>query len=45
MQASGVVMMKIMVFGAGAIGSLFGGLLSTKNEVLLFGRKNQMTAI
>ncbi|MFO8078110.1 MAG: 2-dehydropantoate 2-reductase [Thermoplasmatota archaeon] len=38
-------MMKIMVFGAGAIGSLFGGLLSTKNEVLLFGRKNQMTAI
>lgn len=45
MQASGVVMMKIMVFGAGAIGSLFGGLLSTKNEVLLFGRKDHMAAI
>ena len=37
--------MEIVVFGAGAIGSFFGGLLSTKNKVLLFGRKNHVDAI
>jgi len=37
--------MKIVVFGAGAIGSLSGGILSTKNEVLLFGRKDHVNAI
>ena len=31
--------MKIVIFGAGAIGSLFGGLLSEKNNVILYGRQ------
>ncbi len=30
--------MNIVILGAGAIGSLFGGLLSKKNNVILFGR-------
>ncbi len=37
--------MKFIIFGAGAIGSLFGGLLSAHNEVLLVGRKEHMEAI
>jgi len=38
--------MNIVVFGAGAIGSLFGGLLSRKNnDVLLIGRKSHVDAI
>jgi len=37
--------MKILVFGAGAIGSLFGGLLSKNNEVVLIGRKPHVYAI
>jgi len=37
--------MKIIVFGAGAIGSLFGGLLSKKNDVTLVGRKLHIQAI
>jgi len=30
--------MKIIILGAGAIGSLFGALLSKKNNVTLIGR-------
>lgn len=37
--------MNIVVFGAGAIGSLFGGLLSQKNRVVLIGRKPHVHAI
>ena len=41
----GFYAMKFIIFGAGAIGSLFGGLLSTKNDVLLVGRKEHIEAI
>jgi len=37
--------MSIVVLGAGAIGSLFGALLSKKNDVLLVGRKQHIRAI
>ena len=37
--------MNIVVLGAGAIGSLFGALLSKKNDVLLIGRKQHIRAI
>jgi 2-dehydropantoate 2-reductase len=37
--------MNIVVFGAGAIGSLFGGLLSKNNNITLIGRKNHVKAI
>jgi len=37
--------MKIVVLGAGAIGSLFGGLLSKKNDVILVGRKPHVQTI
>lgn len=37
--------MRILVFGAGAIGSLLGGLLSTRHDVLLIGRKSHVDAI
>lgn len=37
--------MNIVVVGAGAIGSLFGGLLSKKNNVTLLGRTDHVTAI
>ena len=37
--------MKIIIFGAGAIGSLFGALLSKNNDVLLFGRRSHIDAI
>jgi len=37
--------MNIVVLGAGAIGSLFGALLSKKNDVLLMGRKQHIRAI
>jgi len=37
--------MNIVILGAGAIGSLFGGLLSKKNNVLLIGRKKHIQAI
>ena len=37
--------MNIVILGAGAIGSLFGALLSKKNNVLLIGRKNHADAI
>jgi 2-dehydropantoate 2-reductase len=37
--------MKIIIFGSGAIGSLFGALLSMNNDVLLLGRKSHINAI
>ena len=37
--------MKILIFGAGAIGSLFGAMLSKNNEVSLIGRKSHVNAI
>lgn len=37
--------MNIVVMGAGAIGSLFGGLLSKKNNVTLIGRTSHVNAI
>ena len=38
--------MKILVYGAGAIGSVFGAFLSNaQEEVILFGREKQMSAI
>jgi 2-dehydropantoate 2-reductase len=37
--------MKILVFGAGALGSFVGGLLSKNNDVTLIGRKKHVDAI
>jgi len=37
--------MKIVIFGAGAIGSLFGALLYKENNVVLIGRKPHINAI
>ena len=37
--------MNIVIFGAGAIGSLFGAILSKKNNVILVGRKNHVKII
>jgi len=37
--------MNIVIFGAGAIGSLFGAKLSKKNNVILVGRKNHVKII
>lgn len=37
--------MNIIVFGAGAIGSLIGGLLSKQNNVILIGRKKHVQEI
>ena len=37
--------MRFIVFGAGALGSLFGGILSRKNEVLLVGRHEHVKEI
>jgi len=37
--------MNIVIFGAGAIGSLFGSMLSRNNDVLLIGRKTHVNAI
>ena len=37
--------MRIVVFGAGAIGSLFGGFLSKNNNVVLIGRSSHVKAI
>lgn len=37
--------MKFIIYGAGALGSLFGGLLSKKHDVLLIGRKKHIEAI
>ncbi|OGS49417.1 MAG: hypothetical protein A3K68_02345 [Euryarchaeota archaeon RBG_16_68_13] len=37
--------MRILVFGAGAMGSFFGGLLSPRNDVTLVGRVDHMRAV
>jgi 2-dehydropantoate 2-reductase len=37
--------MRIAVFGAGALGSLMGGLLSTEHEVTLIGRRAHVEAV
>lgn len=37
--------MKIVVFGAGAIGSFFGGMLSFENKVCLVARKSHVDSI
>lgn len=37
--------LKVIVLGAGALGSLFGGLLSKKHDVVLVGRKQHVQAI
>ncbi len=37
--------MRILVFGAGAMGSYFGGLLSVRQDVVLIGRKAHMDAV
>lgn len=37
--------MKIVIFGSGAIGSLFGSLLNKKNSLILFGRKPHVDII
>jgi 2-dehydropantoate 2-reductase len=36
---------RITVFGAGGVGSLLGGLLSTKHEVTLIGRRDHIQAV
>lgn len=37
--------MKILIMGAGAIGSFFGGMLAKKNKVMLVGRKKHNEVI
>jgi len=37
--------MKIIVLGAGGIGSMVGGFLSKNNDVLLVGRENHVNEI
>ena len=37
--------MEILVFGAGAIGSFFGGVLSRRHDVILIGRTEHVAAI
>lgn len=37
--------MEIIIYGAGAIGSVYGALLSTKNNVVLIGKKVHVDAI
>jgi len=37
--------MNIVILGAGSIGSLFGALLSKRNNVLLIGRTAHVNAI
>jgi len=37
--------MNIVIFGSGAIGSLFGALLSKNNNVVLYGRKSHIDII
>lgn len=36
---------EILVFGAGAMGSFFGGLLSVRNDVTVIGRRDHVDAI
>ncbi|MCU0861594.1 MAG: 2-dehydropantoate 2-reductase, partial [Methanomassiliicoccales archaeon] len=37
--------MKVVVFGAGSLGSLVGGLLTRKHDVTLIGRQAHVQAI
>ncbi len=37
--------MQILVFGAGAMGSFFGGMLSARHDVLLVGRQEHIEAV
>jgi 2-dehydropantoate 2-reductase len=37
--------MNVLIFGAGALGSVFGGFLSTKNDVTLIGRGQHIDRI
>ena len=37
--------MKIIVYGAGAIGSLFGALLASHHDVILIGRHDHVETI
>lgn len=37
--------MRVLILGAGALGSLIGGLLSSRNEVTLVGRKPHISTI
>jgi 2-dehydropantoate 2-reductase len=37
--------MRVLIFGAGAVGSLFGGMLSQKYDVTLLGRKKHMDTV
>ncbi|HYR81017.1 MAG TPA: 2-dehydropantoate 2-reductase N-terminal domain-containing protein, partial [Thermoplasmata archaeon] len=37
--------MEILVFGAGAIGSFFGGVLSQRHDVTLIGRAEHISAV
>jgi 2-dehydropantoate 2-reductase len=37
--------MKVLIFGAGAMGSVFGGFLSGKNDVSLIGRAGHTDAV
>lgn len=37
--------MKIVILGAGALGSFIGGMLCKKNEVIFIGRKEHMDAV
>ncbi len=37
--------MRILVFGAGALGSFVGGMLSKKNDVMLIGRRDHVETI
>ena len=39
------VAVEILIFGAGAMGSFFGGLLAMRHEVTLVGRKDHMEAV
>lgn len=38
-------MMRVLILGAGALGSLIGALLSKRNEVTLVGRKDHVSSI
>ena len=40
-----MIFMKIVIFGAGALGSLIGGLLSINNDVLFVGREKHIRVI
>lgn len=37
--------MRICIFGAGSLGSALGGILASRNEVTLIGRRNHMMAV